>query len=394
MSGRDEEPREPVGAELLRTPHRFEFLAAMRLLEAMLPERRSVGEGDDPRAEGVRFDTRPRLDFQPGDLAAIAAPRRVGEPFAVSANFFGLAQTNGPLPYSFAEELIDRAFRHDHAGGAFLDIFHHRLLSIFFRARKKYRPALTHRPPDLGRVGRTLKALVGIGTRGLDNRLAIPDRSLAELAGLFLGSRRSQVGLEQAVRHHFGMPAEVIPFRGGFRQLEMHQRTLLGSRNSVLRGPGDPGSDGAVLGDRVHIADAGFELRLGPLDDAGLERLLPGSRRYAALSDLVQFYTDRRYDVTLRPLLAAGAARRSRLSSRAGAPGEPSPAGEEGRPARLGWNSWLLTRPAEGVAAQVTLRPGPSDRAFALATRGRRPAAAPEPPQPFRLDLGSALDEA
>lgn len=385
---------EAVGSELLRAPHKFEFLAAMRLLEAMTPQRRSVAEGDDPRAEGVRFNTRPHLDFQPGDLNAIVTPRGAGDPFEVAANFFGLAQANGPLPYSFAEELIDRAFRHDHAGGAFLDLFHHRLISIFFRARKKYRPALTHRPPDLGRVGSTLKALAGLGTRGLENRLAIPDRSLAELSGLLLGTRRTQVGLEQAVKHHFGLEAEVLPFRGAFKKLEGHQATRLGTQNSVLRGPGDPGSDGAMLGDRVFIADAGFELRLGPVDDEGLERLLPGSRRYAALADLVHFYTDKRYDVALRPLVAAGAPRRTRLASHGGAPGAPSAPADESRPARLGWNSWLLTRPTDQADAQVVLRPGLSDAAFALASRARRLAPEEPPPQPFRLDLGSALDEA
>jgi type VI secretion system protein ImpH len=349
-------PKVGIDEELLKGPHRFEFLAAMRLLEAMLPKRRSVAEGDDPDHESVSFKARPRLDFRAGEIGAIAPPEVAGDSFTVEANFFGVAQANGPLPYSFAEELIDRAFRHDHAGGDFLDIFHHRLLSILFRARKKYRPALTHQPPDLGRVGATLKALAGIGTRGLEDRLALPDRSLLEMTGLLVGSRRTQVGLERAVEHHFGVPAEVLPFRGGWKRLEGHQRTVLGRQNTVLRGPSDAGADGAVLGSRVFVADAGFELKIGPIGDGELEKMLPGGQRFAALSDLLGFYTDRRYDLALRPLVAAGAPRPIRLSSGGRPPGEETPETETNRPGRLGWNSWLLTRPTAAVDAQVVLR--------------------------------------
>lgn len=384
-------PQAGVDQELLSGPHRFEFLAAMRLLEAMLPKSRSVAEGDDPDQEGVNFRARPRLDFKAGEIGKIAPPRQPGEAFTVEANFFGLAQANGPLPYSFAEELIDRAFRHDHAGEDFLDLFQHRLLSILYRARKKYRPALTHQPPDLGRVGKTLKALAGIGTRGLEDRLDLPDRSLLEITGLLLGSRRTQAGLERAVEHHFAVKAEVMPFRGAWRQLEGHQRTLLGRQNSVLSGPAGASIEGVVLGSRVFVADAGFELRLGPIGDAELERMLPGSRRFAALTGLLDFYTDRRYDIAVRALVSAGAPRPIRLAKTGRPPGEETPAAEEGRPARLGWNSWLLTRPTAATDSQVLLRPG-KDRTVSPAAGGQR-AGEPAAQQPFRLELDGALED-
>jgi len=386
-------PTKPLEEELFDAPHVFDFLAAMRLLEALAPGARPLAEGEYPEQEGVTFKARARLDFAPGEIDRIEwqDPRHLKA--AVFTNFFGLAQINGPLPYSFAETLIDRAFRHDYAGVDFLDLFHHRLTSILFRAKKKYRPALTQRPPDAGRMGRTLRSLTGIGTRGLEDRLALPDRSLLSLTGLFLGTKRTQIGLEQAITHHFGCGAEILPFRGRFKKLEKHQVSRLGRQNSVLRGSSDNAGDGVVLGDRVYIADAGFELRYGPIDDGELERLLPGSERFEALASLVKFYTEHQYEIAIRVRIETGSPRRSRLTSKVSKPGVATPAEEESRPARLGWNSWLITRPTSQEDDQVVLRPGASQVTSNLA--GKVPPAGREeaPPQPFRLDLGNALDD-
>ncbi len=373
------ESPEAVGSELLRAPYNFEFLAAMRLLEAMSPHRRSVAEGDDPRAEGVRFNTRPHLDFQPGELRRHRWRRAA--PAILSrwlANFFGLAQANGPLPYSFAEELIDRAFRRDHAGGAFLDLFHHRLIWRSSSApRKKYRPA-SDPPAARPRPGRLdpRAPWPASAPAASENRLAHarpqPGSSCPASCSAPAAPRS---GSSRRCGRHFALDAEVLPFRGAFKKLEGHQTTRLGTLNSVLRGPGDPGADGAMLGDRVFVADAGFELRLGPLDDEGLERLLPGSRRFAALADLVHFYTDHRYDVALRALVAAGAPR-----PLAGCTGVERAVG----PARLGCPPRRAGRPASagipGCSPGRPPRPTPRwccGRGQPAGRRVGRPRAAP-----------------
>ena len=51
-------------------PERFDFFAALRLVEAAFPERARLGEGRRAVDEPVRLGQPPHLTFPPADLAA------------------------------------------------------------------------------------------------------------------------------------------------------------------------------------------------------------------------------------------------------------------------------------------------------------------------------------
>jgi type VI secretion system protein ImpH len=142
-----------VGLGLVEEGYRFAFVQAVRLLEEMLPERTPPAEGTDPGREVVRFRSRVRLDFPAGDVEEVAPPAGAG-PATMTVNVLGLAGALGPLPPHVTELLLERAAHKDGGLRDFLDLFNHRLVSIFYRARKKYRPALDPGAPDRGRVGR------------------------------------------------------------------------------------------------------------------------------------------------------------------------------------------------------------------------------------------------
>ena len=82
----------------------------------------------------------------------------------MTVNIMSLAGVLVPLPAWVSERDIERSTRGDGALADFLDLFNHRLLSLLYRAQKKYRPALDSRPPDRGRVANVLYSLIGLGT--------------------------------------------------------------------------------------------------------------------------------------------------------------------------------------------------------------------------------------
>lgn len=368
----------PVKRALLEEGHRFGFFQAVRLLEAIYPERTGPAEGMEPEREVVRFRSRIGFDFPASEVDEVRAGKE-GEPVEMTVSVLGLAGIQGPLPPPFVEELLHRSTRGDDALRDFLDLFNHRLLSLYYRARKKHRPACAHEPPDEGRVARCLLALIGLGTPALRDRGAVPDRSLIRYAGLLTPHPRSMVGLERMLADHFGVPVEIVPFRGRWLDIEEEDRTRIGGAGPTRLAPRGTGrgnnnrlGQGAVLGSRFWDQTAAFEIRLGPLGIQELLDFLPVGGAHRALLDLARFYVDDQYEIDVRlscrtdevPELVLGGAGDVRLGWSARLDGERVPSvprlGHTGG-ARLGWTTWLgkpepIHPTAQATAPSVLLR--------------------------------------
>lgn len=327
--------RRAVDEGLFAEGHQFSFLQAVRLLEAMHPERTPPGEGIDPAAEVVRFRSAVRLDFPPGDVDEVRPPVN-GSPAEMTVHVLGLAGLHGPLPPSITELAMERTSQGDRALRDFLDLFNHRLVSLLYRARKKYRPALDPGAPGEGRIATVLLALVGLGTPHLPGRMGIEDRSLLPYAGFLLAKPRPTVGLVRLLEDCFGIRVEISERKGSWHSLESGDVTRLGSQNRAL-------GVSTVLGSRVWDQAASFEVRLGPLSFDQFLSFLPGGHAHRPLASVVRFYVREELDFGLRLTLAADEVPDLRLG-RLG-----------GNAARLGWTSWLKTKPFACNDSQVRI---------------------------------------
>lgn len=321
---------------LFQEGHRFSFLQAVRLLEELLPKRTPPGEGIDPRRDLVRFRSKVRLDFPASDVEEIRPPVD-GRPAEMTVNVLGLAGVLGPLPPAVAELVMERSFHKDTALRDFLDLFNHRLVSLLYRARKKYRPALDSKAPDEGRVASVLHSLIGLGTPHLLRRMGIPDRSLLPYAGLLVDPARSTVGLTRLLEDCFEVPVDVAQFQGRWHAIEEDDLTRIGhtGQNQIL-------GRSAVLGQRVWDQAAGFELRLGPMSIDAFRSFLPIGDAFRPLAATTRFYVREELGFTMR--LTLKKAEVPELHLTAGAAG-----------ARLGWTSWLKTNELSNDDSQVQL---------------------------------------
>jgi len=325
-----------VAEGLWEEGHRFSFLQAVRLLEELFPDRNSPAEGIDPRREVVRFSSEVRLDFPPGDVEAVLPPAD-GEPAQMRVNVLGLAGTMGPLPPGVVELIMERSFRKDTALRDFLDLFNHRLISLLYRARKKFRPALDRKAPDQGRIATVLHALLGLGTPHLAARMGVRDRTLLAYTGLLTETVRPTVGLTRMIEDCFDTTASVAPFQGRWDRIEDDDVTRLGA----LRGRNNVLGESAVLGGRVWDQAASFEVRLGPLTLAQFLAFLPNGRAFSPLVALVRFYAREELGFTFRLLITAGEIPEIRLGAAYGT--------------YLGWTSWLTSKPMKQDDSQVRL---------------------------------------
>jgi len=338
--GRRENP--PLDRLLLADGARFEFFQAVRLLERLLPERRPVGREAGASLEVVRFRTDPSLTFPASDISSISFddPDSVVEMWV---NFMGLIGPNGVLPRHYTEMVVERGRRRDHAIHAFLDIFNHRLISLFYRAWERYRfpvaferRAVSRRDEDtlasavdvgsLDGFSRHLLDFIGLGTEGLLRPLAVDLRALLFHAGILGRKVRSAVALEGLLHGYFRVGVDVLQFTGQWLAIPPDSITRLGRANSAL-------GDSAVLGARFWDPQTKFTVRLGPMGVIDFHRFLPPGDAIRPLTQLTAYFAGEELDFDVQPVLAAAEVPECRLG------GEPT------HGSYLGWSTWLKVRP-------------------------------------------------
>ncbi|MCR6632319.1 MAG: type VI secretion system baseplate subunit TssG [Magnetospirillum sp.] len=326
-------------------PHRFALLQAVRLAEYARPEAVPLGQGIDPAREAVRLKGSLSRGFPASDVAGWQQEGDGGMPVLTSA-FLSLGGAFGPLPPPVSELALERSRRGDDGIRDFLDSFNHRLLSLFVRAKRAHRPALQPGRPEDTQFAALLWALLGLRTPGLRQslgrkpraRLHGHERALLECAGLLNQRPVSLHALERLLIHAFAVPVKGTPFVGRWLRLDPEQYTVLGrpGRNVRL-------GQGAVLGRRVWDQSAAIRMELGPLSLNRLLRFLPGSETHRALRTLLGYALSGSTQVELKLVVPPGQVPPMRLWT-----------ANPRRAPRLGWTSWLTTRP-RGRPGEVVL---------------------------------------
>jgi type VI secretion system protein ImpH len=320
---------------LEREPWAFDFFQALRRLEAEHADKPLLGRSRRPSEDAIRLGQEPSLAFAPSTIAAF--DRSPGRPPRLSVHVLGLLGPNGPMPLHLTEYVRGRSRTFgDMALARFLDVFHHRLLSLFHRAWASSRPTVHFDRPGSDRFGVWIGAMFGQGAPAFSNRDEIPDLAKRHYAGRLSLQTRNAEGLEAIVEDLFGVPARVVPFRGTWLDIPPDARWLLGTS----RDGGELGvstTTGARLWDRAQS----FRLALGPLTLDDYERFLPGGPVLRRLAALVANYLGDELDWDVNLIL-----------DRRAVPQFPL-----GGTARLGTTTWLSCRTPERDPADVILRP-------------------------------------
>src|SRR5215213_3009319 len=324
--------------ELFEEPYRFDFFQAVRLLERVFPERRSVGSTALPHEEVARFRSRISLDFPSSEVHEIVekTDEKTGEDRTEAiVNFMGMVGVSGALPVRYTELVLDRVRHRDTSLWAFLDIFTHRAVSMFYRAWAKYRFPVGYESGDDPFTG-FLFDFAGLGTNGLRGRSYIEDESLLPYVGLIAQKPHSASAVENIISDFFGVKAKLVQFFGQWLPLGPDDVTRVGTQNATL------GMD-SIVGSKVWDQQSKFRVRLGPLTFNQFQAFLPnGSARQPFLS-IVRLIAGIEFDHDLQLRLLGRQVPSTILTTRAA------------RKPMLGWTSFLKTQPVRGVDEQLVL---------------------------------------
>lgn len=352
-------PDPPLERQLYEEGYRFEFFQAVRVLGRLQPARREVG-GERPDQEIVRFHSYVSLAFPASEIYELRRGKSAAEPPQLWVPFMGLIGPSGALPRYYTELVLQRARQKDFALRDFLDLFNHRLISLFYRSWEKYHALLgyeraeaaerqameqgaealhafiTSRRPRIDRVSQCLLDVSGLGAPALRYsaadqyelrpRRSVADETLRFYAGLLAQRRRSALGLETMLCDYFEAPIVVRQFSGQWLKLEPENQSCF---TADAAGGNMRLGFNTVVGERVWDAQCKFRVRIGPLTYRQFQDFLPSGSAYRPLEHLTRLYAGQQFNFDVQLALLAAEVPRCLLSA------------ASARGVRLGWDTWL-----------------------------------------------------
>jgi type VI secretion system protein ImpH len=320
----------------------YDFFAALRLLECANPERPRIGQSQRPQDDAVRFGQPAALEFAPAMLAGLRSDANGNT--HVDVNFFGLMGANGPLPQHLTDYVRDRQRNaNDPTLARFLDVFHHRMIALFYRAWASAQPTVSMDREHGDRFADYLASLIGLGMPSLRARDAVPDGAKFHYAGQLAAHNRNAEGLAQVLGDYFKVPIAVEQFVGNWMRMPDDSccRLRSGTQAQVL-------GTSTVLGTKVWNCQHKFRIVVGPLELDDYQRMLPGGPSFERLRAWVRNYAGLAYDWDINLQLKRQAV-------------PPLALGQ----ARMGWTSWLHSRAPSQDARQAVFHPQHSVPHFA-----------------------------
>ena len=266
-------------------PYSFGFFEALRRLECLHKDKARIGTSSRPVEDPVRFGQEPSLAFAPSTVSRFKMSESGSRP-RLSVLFLGLFGPNGPLPLHLTEYARDRMRNSDDPTFTeFANIFHHRLLSLFYRAWADAEPTTDLDRSDDDRFTYAVASQIGLGIPAMRNRDAMPDFAKLFFAGRLANQTKSAEGLLAILRYYFDIQVTLTQYVGEWLNIPRQLRMLLGAAmTSCALG------QTTTLGTRVWECQHKFRLTFGPLAISEYQRMLPGGASLTALIAIVRNY--------------------------------------------------------------------------------------------------------
>ena len=303
-------------------PYKYDFYQFMRLIECMYPDKQRFGYSVKPSDDAIRIGQLPSMQFAPGALARFEM--NADYPAVLKVFFFGLFGPNGPLPIHLTEFARHRMnIARDPTFAEFADLFHHRLLSLFYRAWADKEPTTQLDRPHNDRFSIYVGSLLGIAERSQQQRDGVCDHTKFHFAAHLGCQTKHADGLIAVLRSYFQVPIAMEEFVGEWLTIPKDGLCCLNADQQT----GQLGVS-ATIGLHSWQCMHKFRLIAGPLDLQQFESFLPNGKKITAFSDLVKNYIGFEFKWDLNLILKKNEVPAIRL----------------GKYGWLGWNSWLSAR--------------------------------------------------
>lgn len=288
---------------------------------------RLIGTDCLPEYEKLRFKSNAQLAFAG---QSVESEQEADDLQVLYTNFLQLFGTEGVLPQHYSKLLSQRLKQKDYAMSDFLDMFHHRLVSLFYRAWCKYRLAPQYEAHRLSSRQDPVTKLID-AVSGNQNTQSNNQRYYA---GHFAKRLRSATNLKTLLMDFLGKPVEIDEFIGTWLTVPDSTLSRLTKRKSQRVKLGS----GVFIGRRSWSAQSKIIVRVRELSHDYYQQIMPGSARYKTLQQIISVYTPAHISVEVHFHVTA-AAERTCLS----------------KPPQLSRNTWLHTQINDQLIAKTRI---------------------------------------
>ena len=335
--------------------HHYSFHKVVSLLESALPENRRLEHSTEPDKESVRFKVIPDFSFQAGAIFDLL--RKDFCPADIVVNFMGLIGPSGVLPdwYNEMAYIEDQNYRKQHYLGQnmfvrylkkrdnyqsfsqylrlkgknsaltdFLNIFHHRLITLFYLAWKKNRLPEIYLPESRDPVSKIMLSLLGLGLDAPENNRStgFSKDFLLLFSGLLSKPSATQSDIETLLENRIGVSVRLEQFIERQVKLSTEDQTFLGGKNSIL------GIE-TTCGIYAWENQTYFRIHLGPMKYDQFLDFMPTNTILRDIFLFVRYVVGMEYEFDIRIYLD-----RKTL---------PSGFLNTSKPMLLGWTSFILS---------------------------------------------------
>jgi len=321
MAGQDRDSNTDLDflVDLANDPYKFGFYEALRQFECLYKNNPRFGYSARPKDDPVKLGQSPSLQFAASTLDSFT--REGNQPARLKVLFFGVFGPNGPLPLHLTEYARNRIRNaKDPVFADFADMFHHRLLCLFYRAWADKEPTVQLDRPEKDKFLLYVGSLLGLGDLSLRQRDAICDHTKLHFAAHLGCHTHHSEGLKSILSDYFKVTVKIHEFIGEWLDIPEDSYCYLNGVEST----GQLGIS-TVIGVKSWQCQHKFRIVMGPLALEEYENLLPTGNRLKSLLDLVSNYIGFEFNWDVNLLLKKNEV----------------PSTQLGQYGRLGWTSWL-----------------------------------------------------
>src|SRR5262245_51617833 len=358
MASTDRPPERDLGwlQRLAEAPHGYSLFGVLRRLEHGRAGHPRFGESVRPAEDPLRLAQSPSMAFAPTEIAAFIQPAEAGQLPRLEIHSLGLLGPHGPLPLHITEYVRNRRQNMaDPTASRFLDLFHHRMMCLLYRAWANAEPTAVHDRGQDDRFATYVGSLFGIGSPSMRGRDAWPDAAKLHHAGPLVVQTRCPGPLQQMLNDYFEVPTRVEEFIGEWLEIPARQHWRLGE----APGTGTLGLS-ATAGEAVWSRSHRFRIIIGPVGLEKFRAFLPPRESLARLVALVRNYIGDELQWDLNLILKK----------------DEVPAWCLGVDGELGMTSWLTTDRRASDAADAVIDPAVAWRASERGWNAESDAAA------------------